>query len=130
MREIYRSDQHGYFNLEGKNVNNQHLMTVFANINSQQFALSSRPYRARNNKNTDLQAGICFGEAHKTMQGASKKRKILQNGISFLVSVKVRSHQDNFLVIFLREGGQKKCWRGGPIFKVVLILRSSSFLRL
>ena len=28
-----------------------------------------------NNVNTDLQAGICFGEAYRTMQGASKKKK-------------------------------------------------------
>ena len=32
------------------------------------------------NENTDLQAGICFGEAHSTMQGASKE-KIPQSGI-------------------------------------------------
>ena len=32
-------------------------------------------------KNTDLQAGICFGKAHRTMQGSSKKGKIPQSGI-------------------------------------------------
>ena len=31
--------------------------------------------------NTDLQTGICISKAHKTMQGAWKKRKILQHGI-------------------------------------------------
>ena len=37
------------------------------------------------NNNTDLQAGICFGEAHRTMQGASKKRNNAKQTMSSAV---------------------------------------------
>ena len=46
------------------------------------------------------------------------------------MAVKVRNHQKNFRKLFKgRVGGQNNL-EGGPIFEVIFIFRSSSFLRL
>ena len=72
-------------------------------------------------KNTDLQAGICFGEAHRIMQGASKKRKILQSRICpqrcvCFVYLQLTLHEN---VVF------SVCARKGDAVYIIFIMWSS-----